>query len=139
MRITAVSLLLFALPCFAAMPTTHDVSSGLTHASGSSAFTTIEEPMSFRAKCRITHLTTANSAHPNHEGKTPIESVTVTLQPVFAGDDHDANAAWSKWTPSGELRLTITNPDIFPQLRNGRAFFVDFTPVDFSEGEKAAG
>jgi hypothetical protein len=86
--------------------------------------------MSFRAKCRITGVFQHNSAHPNSEGKTPITQVDVTLQPVFAGSDSDSNKDWSRWTPSGELRLSITNPEIFPELINGRTFFVDFSPAE---------
>lgn len=83
--------------------------------------------MSFRAKCRITGVHHLSSHAPNTDGTTPVHQVDVTLQPVFAGDDGDANSQWSKWTPSGEIRLSITNPNIFPELVNGKCFFVDFT------------
>lgn len=86
--------------------------------------------MSFRAKCRITGVTKLSSHAPNPDGTCPITSVTVTMQPVFSGDDHDSNKQWSKWTPSGELTLQITNPEIFPELVNGKAYFVDFSPVE---------
>lgn len=86
--------------------------------------------MSFRAKCRITGVSKASDLHPMPDGSFPVSSVTVTLQPVFGGADDEANKEWSKWTPSGELRLSITNPDIFPELVNGKAFYVDFTPVE---------
>lgn len=86
--------------------------------------------MSFRAKFRITGVSKMNSHAPNPDGTTPVHQVDVTLQPVFAGDDGDSNKQWSKWTPSGELRLSITNPTIFPELVNGKVFFVDFTPAD---------
>ncbi|MBL8911637.1 MAG: hypothetical protein JNM17_13170 [Archangium sp.] len=86
--------------------------------------------MAFRAKCRITGVHSFNSLHKDADGKTPIESMQVTLQPVFGGGDDDANKQWSKWTPSGELRLQITNPAIFPELVNGKTFFVDFSPAD---------
>lgn len=86
--------------------------------------------MSFRAKCRITGVHAMNSLHKDPEGKTPVTTMEVTLQPVFGDGDDDANKQWSKWTPSGELRLSITNPAIFPELVNGRTFFVDFTPTD---------
>ena len=83
--------------------------------------------MTFRAKCRITGV--HDSINLSSKGVLP-DSKTVTLQPVFGGDDDAANKQWSKWTPSGELRLTITNPEIFPELVIGRTFFVDFTPVE---------
>lgn len=49
---------------------------------------------------------------------------------MTGGDEDEANKQWSKWTPSGELQLTITNPAVFPDLVLGRTFFVDFTPVE---------
>ena len=84
----------------------------------------------FRAKCRITEVaqTTAVTARP--DGTTPVETVRVTLQPVFGAGEDDANAQWSKWTPNGQIQLTITNPNIFPMLRTGRVFFVDFIAAD---------
>ena len=86
--------------------------------------------MSFRAKCRITGVHQMNSLHKNHEGKLPVETVQVTLQPVYGGGDDEANKQWSKWTPSGQLQLSITNPAIFPELVPGRTFYVDFTPTE---------
>ncbi|HEY0881192.1 MAG TPA: hypothetical protein VGD87_06670 [Archangium sp.] len=86
--------------------------------------------MTFRAKCRITGVHSFSDLHKDAEGKAAITQMQVTLQPVFGGGDDDANKQWSKWTPSGELRLSITNPEIFPELVNGRTFFVDFTPVE---------
>lgn len=86
--------------------------------------------MAFRAKCRITGVHTFNSLHKQPDGSILIESKQVTLQPVYGiGEDDDANKQWSKWTPSGEIRLTITNPDIYPELVNGKTFFVDFSEV----------
>ncbi len=79
--------------------------------------------MTFRAKCRI--IKVESSLHPK-EG----DHRTVTLQPVYGREDDKANEQWSKFTPSGELRLTITNPEVWPDLVIGRAFFVDFTPVE---------
>lgn len=86
--------------------------------------------MSFRAKCRITGVHQMSSLHKNPDGKTPVETVQVTLQPVYGGGDDDANKQWSKWTPSGQLQLSITNPLIFPELVPGRTFYVDFTPTE---------
>jgi hypothetical protein len=79
--------------------------------------------MSFRAKCRIIRV--ESSLHPSQG-----DHRKVTLQPVYGGDDDAANKEWSKWTPSGQLELTITNPEVWPDLVIGRAFFVDFTPIE---------
>lgn len=86
----------------------------------------------FVAKCRITGVHTFTSLHNKKEDGSPlIDSVQVTLQPVFGGPgDDEVNKQWSKWTPSGQLQLTITNPEIFPMLRNGRTFMVTFAAAE---------
>jgi hypothetical protein len=40
------------------------------------------------------------------------------------------NSDWSKWTPSGQLAFTVTNPDALGQLEAGREYNVTITPVD---------
>lgn len=84
----------------------------------------------FRAKCRITEITETTNAFARPDGSAPVEAVRVTLQPVYGAGEDDSNAQWSKWTPNGQLQLTITNPAIFPMLRTGRLFFVDFIAAD---------
>jgi hypothetical protein len=60
----------------------------------------------------------------------------VTLQAVT----DDENKSWSKWTPSGQLTMTITNPDAFNQFEVGQTYFLDFTPAPAREAdEKPAG
>jgi hypothetical protein len=56
-----------------------------------------------------------------------VTQVQVTLQPVY---DDGANSQWSKYTPSGQLQLTITNPEAYKQFELGKAYFVDFSPAD---------
>lgn len=56
-------------------------------------------------------------------------SKSVTLRAVYSDDKESANYSWSKWTPSGELRMSITNPDAFNQFELGAEYFLDFTPV----------
>jgi hypothetical protein len=55
----------------------------------------------------------------------------VTLMPVFGtyGDGKD-NESWSKYTPSGKIEMSITNPAAIDKLEKGKAYFVDFTPVE---------
>ena len=75
--------------------------------------------MAVRAKCRVT----GRHEYTGLDGKG-VTQVEVTLQPVY---DDGANGEWSKYTPSGELRLTITNPDAYNQFVLGKAYFVDFS------------
>ncbi len=55
----------------------------------------------------------------------------VKLAAVYGGNDpNDPNKAWSKWTPSGQLTLHITNPDAVGQFEPGKTYFLDITPAD---------
>lgn len=82
--------------------------------------------MSVRAKMRCTskHETT------DITGGADRKSVKVTLQPVYGTGQEDANTQWSKWTPSGELTLHITNPAAYEQLELGKAYYVDLSPTE---------
>ncbi len=53
---------------------------------------------------------------------------TVSFYPVH--EDNGLNKEWSRWTPSGELTLTITNPAAHRQFELGKVYFVDITPVE---------
>jgi hypothetical protein len=59
----------------------------------------------------------------------------VVLRPVTAGQEDDPNKSFSKWTPAGELKLTITNPEAFNQFVVGKLYDVDVTEY---EAEAAA-
>mgnify|MGYP007082274719 CR=1 FL=1 len=52
--------------------------------------------------------------------------VTIKMQPVV-GDGGEENASFSKWTPSGNLELTVTNPDAVPAFVAGNDYYVDIT------------
>lgn len=84
--------------------------------------------MAVRAKMRVTGVSQTCNAVADEESQC--KAVTVTLQPVFGGKDDEENRSWSKWTPSGELKLTITNPQAFEQLKIGKAYFVDLHPAE---------
>lgn len=87
--------------------------------------------MAVRAKMRVTGLSESAAIAPGSDETNPFgRMVTVTLQPVYGGKEDGKNAEWSKWTPSGEVKLTITNPLAFEQFKIGRAYFVDFTPAE---------
>jgi hypothetical protein len=56
---------------------------------------------------------------------TGFDSTEVELVPDYADG---RNKDWSKYTPSGVMRLNITNPAALEQLTVGAAFTVTFTP-----------
>lgn len=84
---------------------------------------------SVRAKVRVIEMKT--DLHNAPQADPPrMQQVTVVAQPVFGGKEDEANREWSKWTPSGEIRLTITNPAAYEMFKLGKPYFVDFTPAD---------
>lgn len=53
----------------------------------------------------------------------------VKLQPVYSEDPASENHQWAKYTPAGELTLTITNASAQGQIEEGKEYFVDLTLV----------
>jgi hypothetical protein len=51
------------------------------------------------------------------------ECVTVYFNAVI--DDSPENASWSKWTPSGQLQMTISNPALLEHFVPGKEYFLD--------------
>ena len=66
----------------------------------------------------------------NENGETEYEQVT--LQAVY-GKEGTANNQWSKWTPSANFTITISNPGAFSKLSKGKFYFVDFVPAGLDE------
>lgn len=62
----------------------------------------------------------------NDHGGNKIQE-QVSLCPVI--NDSEDNKNWSKWTPSGSLSMTITNPDAWGAFEVNKEYFVDFTPA----------
>ena len=40
------------------------------------------------------------------------------------------NESWSKYTPSGEISMTITNPAAIDRFELGKQYYVDFVPAE---------
>lgn len=51
----------------------------------------------------------------------------VVMRPVVTAEDDDPNKSYSKWTPAGELKLSITNPDAFNYFSVGSFYNLSFT------------
>ncbi|MDO3434323.1 hypothetical protein QWJ46_16710 [Rhizobium sp. CBN3] len=42
----------------------------------------------------------------------------------------EENKSWSKWTPSGELKMMVTNPSAIEAFELGKSYYLDFTPAE---------
>lgn len=77
---------------------------------------------SIRAKFRCTSMSN-RAAHGKGVG---VEQTEVELTAVMG----DENKPWSKWTPSGVLKMSITNPDAVASIELGREYWIDLTPCE---------
>jgi hypothetical protein len=56
---------------------------------------------------------------------------TLEMLPVtpgkFGPSGESEDNTYARWSPSGNLRLTITNPDLIGTFTPGEAYYLDFT------------
>jgi hypothetical protein len=77
-----------------------------------------------RAKFYVASVTKFGSCH---DGKAQTNSINVVCHPVTNGCEE--NKSFSKWTPSGKLELSITNPDVFDFFKEGSEIYLDISQV----------
>jgi len=63
------------------------------------------------------------------ESSQVLKMRAVTHKP-FDEDGNSEDNSFAKWTPSGSLEMTITNPAVLSQLVPGDAYYLDFTKAD---------
>jgi hypothetical protein len=81
-----------------------------------------------RAKMRITSVT----PYPT-EGDASQETLqfhAVAKDGPYPSDGSDEDNSYAKFSPSGELKLTVANPALIGKYKQGDTFYVDFTPID---------
>lgn len=75
--------------------------------------------MTVQAKFWVTNI----NHHAHQAGGGDNQSATVEMQPVYADG---ANDHWSKWTPTGKIEMTITNPNAIAQFDLGGEYLITF-------------
>jgi hypothetical protein len=80
-----------------------------------------------RAKFRVTSVSQRTSWN-----GTTHDTSEVTLSAVT----DDANKTWSKWTPGGELKMQINNPEALAAFKIGQAYFLDFSEAPQAEKDE---
>ena len=73
----------------------------------------------FTAKMYITEV----KDHPEYKSKS------LMMAPLIS-DESEENKSYSLYTPSGQLMLNISNPNLFPELVVGKRYVVTFQEVD---------
>lgn len=60
--------------------------------------------------------------------KSPDNSAAVVnLGAVTTGSAE--NESWSKYTPSGQLQMVISNPAAFEQFEQGKEYYIEIQPA----------
>lgn len=66
-------------------------------------------------------------------GTDTISQVELEMYPVcppkFKDDGTHEDSDFHKWTPSGLLRMSITNPVLFDKFEKDQVYYLDFTLV----------
>lgn len=56
------------------------------------------------------------------------EQATLELSAVTAGTSRE-NSEFFRWTPSGQLKLSVVRHEVASKLRPGQEVYLDITPV----------
>ena len=64
-----------------------------------------------------------------YDGAEEVVMFPVTGKP-FGPEGESEDNTYAKWSPSGELKLTITNPNLHGKFSVGQKFYADFTPAE---------
>lgn len=62
-------------------------------------------------------------------GAEVLHMTAVAKSGGYPPDGSDENNTFARFTPSGELRLTITNQQLLGKFEPGDAFYLDFSPA----------
>lgn len=77
-------------------------------------------PAALRAKFRVSDVT------PNPGG----EGEFARLEAVYSDDPANPNHEWSKYTPGGQLTMTVNNPNAVGFFKPGQEYYLDIHPVE---------
>ena len=65
----------------------------------------------------------------HHETLEELEFMAVTDKD-FDPDGKSDDNSFSRWTPSGTLKMTVTNPELIGKFVAGQKFYLNFNPAD---------
>lgn len=48
----------------------------------------------------------------------------------YPADGSDENNSFARWTPTANLSMSVTNPELIGKFEAGQQYYVDFTPAE---------
>jgi len=69
-----------------------------------------------------------NSVSPQGEGEV-LKFHAVSRSDSYPADGSDENNSYAKFSPSADLTINVQNPALKGKIKEGDAFYVDFTPA----------
>ena len=82
-----------------------------------------------RAKFQLGAVTQTIGADGNVQN-VQISGFPVTSNAPFGPNGESEDNTYARYSPSGELKLTITNPELFGQFKPGQKFYLNFTEAE---------
>lgn len=76
-----------------------------------------------RAKFQINTVTVFQG------GQEQLKMTAVAKNGTYPADGSDEDNTYAKFSPAGELSLTIANPALLGKFKPGEKFYLDFTPA----------
>lgn len=77
-----------------------------------------------RAKMQITKIEL-------HQGPLEVISMNaVAKSSSYPADGSDEDNSYARWSPSGELKLTVANTALHGRFKPGQKFYFDFLPAE---------
>jgi len=82
----------------------------------------MSEQIKMRAKMQITEVN-------RYTQQDRLKMVAVARSGGYPDDGSDEDNTYAKFSPQGELTITIANPDLLGKFEPGTKFYIDFTPA----------
>lgn len=76
-----------------------------------------------RAKMKVSKVESGN-------GYEKLSFNAVCKSGPYPPDGSDENNSFAKWTPTAELTMSVTNPDLFGKVKQGEEYYLDFTKAE---------
>jgi hypothetical protein len=82
----------------------------------------MSEQVKMRAKMRITEIN-------RFEQSDRLKMVAVARTGSYPDDGSDEDNTYAKFSPQGDLTITIANPELIGKFEPGEKYYLDFTPA----------